>query len=71
MIIVMIVHHLVIIMVVVMMVVHHVTVIMIVMTMNGNGFDVFSCRQQLNRTHCPLVPLSVTTNNQSLHNITE
>ena len=32
---------------------------------------IFSCPEQLNRTHCPSLGLSVTTNNQSLHNITE
>ena len=33
--------------------------------------NLFSCPEQLNRTPCPLVGLSVTTNNQSLHNTTE
>ena len=32
---------------------------------------IFSCPEQLNRTHCPSLGPSVTTNNQSLHNITE
>ena len=32
---------------------------------------IFSCPEQLNRWPCPLVCLSDTTNNQSLHNTTE
>ena len=33
--------------------------------------SLFSCPQQLNWTHCLSVPWLGTTNNQSLHNITE
>ena len=32
---------------------------------------IFSCPEQLNRTHCPSLGSSVTTNNQSLHNTIE
>merc|ERR1719507_1288644 len=38
---------------------------------NQTNTFLFSCPQQLNRTHCTLVGPSDQTNNQSLHNITE
>ena len=44
-------------------------------TLSSHVETLFSCPEQLNRTHCPLlawsVRLSDQTNNQSLHNTTE
>ena len=57
---------LVLIIIIIMVMVTMLMVIMVMVTM-----VIISCPQQLNRTPCPLVGLSVTTNNQSLHNTTE